>query len=271
MVARRVVSVAVLSMTLLVGPAPGAAAASPPPGVDPKADDALRRMSEALARAEHFRFEVIEWRDEVLEFGQKVQFETRGRLWVSRPCRVVADFQGDLTNEKIYYSVDTLTVLDRIENVYGKLKVPGNIDEMLDYIAQYFRVAMPLSDLLFADPYATLVHDVEAGRYMGLHHVGGDKCHHLAFQQRGLDWQIWIQEEAPPVPRKIVITYKAMPGQPQFVALLDKWDLSSGIPHQTFSFDPPAGAREIELKPAGGTGASGGAEGVPPDAGEKAP
>jgi hypothetical protein len=34
---------------------------------------------------------------------------------------------------------------------------------------------------------------VQSGTYVGLHNVGKVKCHHLAFRQRMLDWQIWIE------------------------------------------------------------------------------
>jgi hypothetical protein len=67
-----------------------------------------------------------------------------------------------------------------------------------------------------------------------------------------LDWQVWIQDGAQPVPRKIVITYKAMPGQPQFVAYLGHWDLSAKNPESVFEFTPPPGCKRIELKPAQG-------------------
>jgi hypothetical protein len=222
----------------------------PRPGMDPKADAALRKMSKCLAGADRFTFDVYEMTDQLINYGQKVQFSSQGTLAVDRPNHIAADFRGDTKNERVVYSGDTLSVYNRYDNTYGTLKVPDNIDEMLDFVAQYFHVSMPVADLLFADPYKILVVNIRSGLYVGLHTVGGVKCHHLAFQQDALDWQIWIQEGDVAVPRKIVITYKSTPGQPQFIALLDNWNLSADLSDRTFAFSPPEGAKEVELKPA---------------------
>ena len=73
------------------------------------------------------------------------------------------------------------------------------------------------------------------------------RCHHLAFRQEGVDWQVWIAEGADPLPRKVVITYKDLPDAPQFVALLDKWNLADQQPAKVFEFTAPDGAKRIEL------------------------
>ncbi len=88
---------------------------------------------------------------------------------------------------------------------------------------------------------------VHTGVYVGLHEVDGVKSHHLAFRQDGADWQIWIQDGDQPLPRKIVITYKDLPGTPQFVAFLDKWNLSDRQPESVFEFKPPPNASRVEM------------------------
>jgi len=250
----RMACVVLLAMGFVAGRVSGEDSPSPCPGVEPKADEALRQMSKCLAGAERFSFEVYEMTDELINYGQKVQFSSQGKIAVHRPSQVVAEYYGDIKNERVFYNVDTLTVHNRYDNSYGVLKVPDKIDAMLDYIAQYFGVAMPVADLLFSDPYKTLVGNVRSGRYIGLHNVGATKCHHLAFQQAAIDWQIWIQDGDTPVPRKIVITYKATPGQPQFIAFLDQWNLSADVPDGEFTFTPPEGAKQVELKSAVETG-----------------
>jgi hypothetical protein len=103
-------------------------------------------------------------------------------------------------------------------------------------------------------PIQTLIARVRAGTYLGLHQVNGVKCHHLAFRQDVIDWQIWIEDSDHPVPRKVVITYKEQPGHPQFTAILDKWELSASAPDSAFEFSPPAGAKRIDLTPAAPAG-----------------
>ena len=90
---------------------------------------------------------------------------------------------------------------------------------------------------------------VRQGTYLGLHQVNGVKCHHLAFRQEAIDWQIWIEDAERPVARKVVITFKEQPGHPQFTALIDKWNLSADAPESAFEFTPPANAKRIDLTP----------------------
>ena len=40
-------------------------------------------------------------------------------------------------------------------------------------------------------------------------------CHHLAFEQATIDWQLWIDAGKDPLPRKLVITYKTEDEVPQ--------------------------------------------------------
>ena len=118
---------------------------------------------------------------------------------------------------------------------------------MLDFVMDEYDVTIPLADLLFSDPYETLTEHVESGEYLGLAVVGGTTCHHLAFRQDEIDWQIWIDVGSPSLPRKIVITYRELRGQPQYCATLTEWNLSPRLPDDVFEFRPPVDARQVEM------------------------
>jgi len=107
---------------------------------------------------------------------------------------------------------------------------------------------MPLEDFLRSDPYHDLVHNATAGIDIGATTVMGVPCEHLAFTQQNLDWQVWIEDGARPVPRKFVITYKDEPDAPQFTALFNQWDFVTKLPDFVFKFEPPPGATEIAVK-----------------------
>ena len=77
---------------------------------------------------------------------------------------------------------------------------------------------LPLADFLYADPYAVLMEGVTYGRYLGIHQAAGVACHHLAFSQDTIEWQIWIDAGEKPLPRKLVISYVQEPGEPQYSA-----------------------------------------------------
>ena len=100
-----------------------------------------------------------------------------------------------------------------------------------------------------SDPYSNLTQNAKSATYVGLHEINGVKCHHLAFTQESLDWQIWVEDGSMQVPRKVVITYKLAEGMPQYTAVLSDWDFSPHLPESVFSFVTPVNAEKIEFMP----------------------
>ncbi len=220
-----------------------------PPAIEPKAEELLKRTSAVLSGAAQFTFEARDLVDEILQSGQKVQFASTRHYSVRRPNGIRLVIDGDLLQDRIWYNGKTLTILNTEQSAYGSIEVPGTIDELFDFIVERYGIVVPLADILFSDMYRTSIGGIRAGHYLGLHRVGDDLCHHLTFRQDAVDWQLWIQDGDQPVPRKLVITYKAMPGQPQYTALFDNWNLQADLPDDLFQFEAPAGGKEIDFEP----------------------
>jgi hypothetical protein len=217
--------------------------------IDPKADALLRQMGNLLRNTRQFRFEATETFDDVRPSGQKLQFTNHRVLAVRRPNRVYADVRGDTANRRVWYDGKNVTVLEKMENLYVVTKGARDIDTTMDYIVETYGIHVPLMDLLYADPYRVVTERVQTGAYIGFHQTGDVKCHHLAFTQENVDWQIWIEQGARPLPRKVVITYKQLPGQPQYMATFHGWNLAPRLPASQFAFRRPAGAQKIDLAP----------------------
>ncbi|HWY85735.1 MAG TPA: DUF2092 domain-containing protein, partial [Gemmataceae bacterium] len=215
--------------------------------IEPKADQYLKAMSSYLAGLKTYSFQVEEFFDEVQDDGQKIQFSNQRHLSVSRPNKTFGEDEGDTANSLFYYDGKTATVFDRGQKTYATEKVPGTIDAMLDDLHDRFDTHQTLADFLFADPYKMFTEHVQSGTYVGLHHVGKVKCHHLAFRQRILDWQIWIDAGDQPLPRKLVITFKRQVDQPQYTALIHRWDVNPKLSDDLFKFQPPAGVRKVDF------------------------
>jgi hypothetical protein len=79
------------------------------------------------------------------------------------------------------------------------------------------------------DPYRSVRSNVQYGFYLGLNDVNGRSCHTLAFVEKDIDWQIWIETGPQLTPCKLAITYKTQPSQPQFSAVLTDWDFAPRI------------------------------------------
>jgi hypothetical protein len=216
------------------------------PRIEAKADDVLKKACACLADLKQFGVKVEETFDEMSASGQKIQLCNRRAVLVRRPDHLMAESEGDTTNRRFYYDGKTITLFDRVANVYATDKAPATLDAMFDDLHRRHGFTLPTADLLFADPYKVLTEQVEEGEYVGLHRVGERKCHHLAFRQRGVDWQLWVDAGDRPLPLKFLLTYRRMPGEPQFATVL-AWDLSAKPPEEAFAFKPPAGAKKIEF------------------------
>jgi hypothetical protein len=239
---------AALAAVLVAGAVGGCAEQTRPRmAIDPRADDALHRMSAVLGRARSFSFRAVATMDEPVATGQMAQFTRENRIVVRRPDRIRAEaHQGD-DALFVWYEGRTLTAHDKASNTYATLQVPGQIDAMLDDVALKHGLTLPLADLLFADPYKVLTADAHMGRYVGLDELGRVKCHHLLFTQETIDWQIWVDAGKEAVPRKLVIDYKSLPGRPEFSAVLSDWDLSASTRDEVFRSVVPKNAKKVEL------------------------
>jgi hypothetical protein len=220
-----------------------------PPAIDPKADAILRKMSATLAGAERLTVESEETIDQFSNSGQKVQLGKHVAIAARRPGEFAADVDGDDEKVRFVLRDGKIGIINHLEKCYATADVPRTIDAAFDLLAEKYGMTTPLCDLLFADPYKVLTERVRSGEYLGMHRVMGQKCHHLAFRQDGIDWQIWIEDSERALPRKLVITHKELPGYPQFTALLDKWNLAPQIPDAAFEFSPPPGMNKIDLVP----------------------
>jgi hypothetical protein len=116
-------------------------------------------------------------------------------------------------------------------------------------MAKNYGITAPLADLVISDPYTNLTQNVKSVSYVGLHEINGVKCHHLAFIQDNLDWQIWILDSGMCVPRKLVITYKMAEMVPQYTAVLSNWDFLPHLPESIFSFIAPANSKKVNFMP----------------------
>jgi hypothetical protein len=219
----------------------------PAPAIDPKADEILKQMGKALADAKSYSVEVHNTADEVLPSGQVVQFARNQKIHLRRPDRVAATVVGD--REEMQFAYDGKQVV--IYNVNGKawssVKAPATIDQTMDMLANQYGMALPLVDLLVADPYKDLIARVKNGQYIGTGYVLDTKCHHLAFRQDAIDWQIWIEDGATALPRKIVITQKESPIRSQYVAIMSNWKLNDEHADDAFTLQLPADAKKVEF------------------------
>ncbi len=213
----------------------------------PDSFDTLRRMNEYVQKLKHFEIRTNVTADEMLDSSQKIQLSSNRTVYVSRPDKIAVEFKDGRDSRRVVYDGKTITMLDRGKNVYASIEMPNTIDAMLDTLAKDYGLTLPWADVIRSD-YEGLVAPVQTGQYLGLHMAGGRQCHHLAFTQAAVDWEIWIEAGDKPLPRKLVITYKHQPGSPRYMLTIPRWDISPISP-DAFELDLPADAQRIDALP----------------------
>lgn len=216
--------------------------------VEPRADELLKRMGDYLGQAQFFSVSAELWQDVRLSSGQRIQSGRTVELQVRRPNHLRAEIHSPRRDRELMYDGNAITLFNRTQNFYGTVRTSGSLDEAMDAASERFGITIPLEDFIRSNPHKDLLQNVTSGVDIGPVSVLGVPCEHLAFTQTNIDWQIWIEDGARPVPRKFVITYKDEPDSPQFTALFSNWDFETKLPDFVFKFEAPPGASKIKVK-----------------------
>jgi hypothetical protein len=238
---------AVLAVTLLLWSPPSHAEAPEAVPMPPSSRALLREMADSLMAARHLRFHVEQQFDEMYPSGQKLQFSGTTDVALRRPNGLYIDYQDDLSAKKLWYDGKSVTLLDVDSGVYVTAAAPGRVEELLDRLENDHGIFLPMGGLLRGKAKRGVVTAAKRGRYIGIHDVRGVPCRHLAFVADEFDFQLWVEDGETPLPRKVVVTYKHLPGSPQYEGVLMDWDLDAEVPESTFEPKLPEGAVAAEF------------------------
>lgn len=214
-----------------------------------EAEAILKKACNTLRTKQAFTVDVDITYDNVLDSGEKVQYSAFQQLSVKRPNQLRSDYTGDERHNSFYYDGKTFSLLQKKTNLYATRPAPATIDAAIAEIEEKYDVTIPLSNLLVSDPCKEITPKIEKSTYVGFDMVNRVPSYHFLFNGKDKDFQVWISDDDEPVLQKIVITYKDLPGAPQYTAILSNWNFKPQIPADTFSFTPPAGTGKIEFLP----------------------
>jgi hypothetical protein len=215
--------------------------------IAPEAKQILKASTDFLASQQQFSADTRNTLEVVLKNGQKIEFNSTGRQSIQRPNKLRAERTGDLVAQVFVYDGKSLTLYDTTAKSYAQVPVPATLEGMFDYARTNLDLITPAADLVYKDAYNILMDGVTDGIVVGEAMIEGVRCNHLAFRAPQVDWQIWIEQGAQPLPRKIVITTLDLPNAPQFSVTMTKWNLKPTFDARTFTFTPPAGVKKIDF------------------------
>lgn len=218
--------------------------------IEPEALAILHHSTDYLASLKQFRFDADSSIEVVMSNGQKLELDHHVRLTVQRPSKLRAERVGEIISQTFTYDGNTLVVNMPKEGYYATADVPPTLDAMLDFARDKLGVIAPGSDLIYGNAFERLTAGLTEAYVVGDAVVAGVRCDHLAFRNAEVDWQIFIEHGAKPLPRKLVITSKLLAQAPDFSVVLNKWDTAPKLNDAMFTFKPGKGAKQIEFIPA---------------------
>jgi hypothetical protein len=231
--------------------APMALAANPPkPAISEEVSAAVAQMGKTLL-ADQFSFQARTLRVYMEPKGQPLHIAHTIKVVVRRPDRLLISVVGDDGSTRLFYDGKTVTVLGVEAKKYATVPVPNTIQGMLEVVIGKLGVDFPLADLLTNAPDKSFLSGVTSGREVNTVTIDGVPCRHLLFTQPpGIELELWIEKNEKALPRRLIATYRSEPGEPSFVAELFDWNFSIHPSDAEFTFQPPEGAAQVELKPA---------------------
>jgi hypothetical protein len=240
---------AVAAGTLLAAVAATQAAEQAKPAISEEANAALLRMGQTLS-AQQFSFQANTIRVYPDTNGEALHIFHTLKVIVDRPSRAVADVTGDDGETRLIFDGKTLTVFSATDNKYASIPVPeGTIEGMLKEAVGRLGIDFPLADFLSEAPNKAFLTGVTSGRVVNTVTIDGAAYLHLFFfQPPGIELELWVEKSDQALPRRLVVTYRSVPGEPNFIAEFSDWNFNIHPSDADFVFQPPAGAMQVEVK-----------------------
>jgi hypothetical protein len=220
------------------------------PAIGEEASAPILRMGQTL-RAEQFSFQAQTIRVYATPNGEPLHIFHTLKVTVHRPNRLMAEVTGDDGSSKLVFDGKTATIFSATQNKYASIAVPdGTIEGMLKEAVGRLGVDFPLADFLSEAPSKAFLSGVTAGRVVNTVTIDGAPYDHLFFSQPpGIELELWLSKNEQSLPRRLIVTYRSLPGEPNFIAQFSDWNFNIHPTDADFAFQPPAGATQVELKP----------------------
>lgn len=214
--------------------------------VDPAAVDALKKMSQYLMSLNTVQIETAGSIDMVTEDGQRIQMDGTTTYKVKRPGFSI-HFVSDVKSRDFYYDGRQFTLSAPSLGYYATVPAPATNREVLDAIYDKYGIRLPLEDLFrWNDIGNERAKAFKSATVFGPATIDGVKTTHYVFREPEVDWEVWIQDGAQPLPKKLSIVDRTDPAHPTFTTRLS-WTVNPTFTDSDFTFTPAADAKKIQL------------------------
>jgi hypothetical protein len=121
------------------------------------------------------------------------------------------------------------------EKVFAQARMPETLDRTLDAMTERYGFPLVMADLAYSSPEKALLADTTTGGYVGREDVEATPCHHLAFHDKGVDWEIWLPVSGDPLPRRMRIVNKTAKTPRTGDIIFKQWNLTPQVADAMFT------------------------------------
>jgi len=232
-------------------------AQSAPTAISNEANAALQQMGKTLA-ADDVAFKARTIRVYENDKGQPLHIFHTVNVVAHRPDRLAVRVTGDDGSHELLYDGKSVTIAGLDKTKYAQIEAPNTIAAMMEEVMGRLGIDFPLGDFLAPAPDKAFLAGVTTGSEVNTVIIDGAPYRHLFFSQPpGIELELWVSKNEQALPRRLIVTHRLLPGQPNFIAEFSDWNFGTRHPDSEFVFQPPAGATKVDLKLDGSGSGSG--------------
>jgi hypothetical protein len=204
---------------------------------------ALQSMGTYLRTLKTFQVEAATTNEDVLEDGQKTQYDGTVTILARMPGSLRAEVSNERNERTYLYDGKSFTLFAKRLNYYATVPAPATIGQLANKLDDDYGIGVPLSDLF---RWGTPGWSTEASppARTSARAPSWATCQHCAFRQDDIDWQIWIQRREPAAAQARDHRRPTRRGRSTRPST---WNLAPSFNDAAFTFDPPAGASQVVL------------------------
>jgi hypothetical protein len=215
--------------------------------IDPLALKVLKAVTDPIRDAKAFSFRTRGIREYLGSNGQIITYFTTADITVGRPDKLRVDFKGRGQDVQFYHDGAQTVLYAPGPKLYAVIpSTAKTLDGMLEELEKR-NVYLPAKNLLASDPYQTLVPDIKTGYVIGQVQMHDKKVHQLAFTEKDAEYQLWVTGLPDPRIQGLQVIDMARAHEPRAMIEFSDWNLNPQIQADTFSFNKPADAKQIDI------------------------
>ena len=215
-------------------------------GIEPEAKALAEAVAAKLQSSKTLRLTAKHTIDPALGVGSKLD---KGPLEITikRPNQFhVVQNAGDETRELAFDGKTVCVLHPQLKHHAIEPLKAKTIEQFADLVDAQFGFRPPVAELLSENMVEQLMLGVTSAKVTGTEWVGFTRCDRLHFEQDGMTGDLWVGKKDG-LPRRYLLTYTDVQGQPTWDIRLSKWELNVPVNEALFIKQPAADSSRVKM------------------------